>query len=167
MPAPTPPIEITVNGQPRQLRLSPDTAVLTVLRQDLGLLGTRVGCTEGHCGACTVLLDGRPVQSCNLPLWSVAGHSIRTIEGVAANGTPGFVQHAFLEEQAGQCGYCINGIMMTVTGLLEQTPPATRHEILRHLDERHLCRCGAQPRILRAVDRAIAMAAALRQEVKS
>jgi aerobic-type carbon monoxide dehydrogenase small subunit (CoxS/CutS family) len=168
MSALTPPIEISVNGQLRQLSLSPDTAVLTVLRQDLGLMGTRVGCTEGHCGACTVLLDGRPVQSCNLPLWSVAGHSLRTIEGVAAsNGAPGLVQHAFLDEQAGQCGYCINGIMMTVTGMLEQTPPATRHEILQQLDERHLCRCGAQPRILRAIDRAIAMAAARRQEAAS
>jgi nicotinate dehydrogenase subunit A len=168
MSAPAPPIEITVNGLPRQLTLPPDTSVLTVLRQDLGLMGTRVGCTEGQCGACTVLLDGRPVQSCNLPLWSAAGHSIRTIEGGAPpDGVLGLVRHAFLEEQAGQCGYCINGIIMTVTGMLERTPAASRHDILQHLDERHLCRCGAQPRILRAIDRAVAMAAALRQELKS
>jgi nicotinate dehydrogenase subunit A len=151
----TPPIELTVNGQLRQLRISPDTAVLMVLRQDLDLTGTRIGCTEGHCGACTALLDGRPVQTCNLPLWSIAGRHITTIEALSAHGQPGPVQQAFLAEQAGQCGYCINGIIMTVTAMLAQTPPAARAEIVAALDERHLCRCGAQPRIMRAVDRAL------------
>jgi aerobic-type carbon monoxide dehydrogenase small subunit (CoxS/CutS family) len=150
-----PPIQLTVNGKLRQLTVSPDTSVLMVLRQDLDLTGTRIGCTDGHCGACTALLDGRPAQTCNLPLWSIAGRSITTIEALSAGGSPGLVQQAFLEEQAGQCGYCVNGIIMTVTAMLAQTPPATRAEIIMTLDERHLCRCGAQPRILRAIDRAI------------
>jgi nicotinate dehydrogenase subunit A len=143
---------ITVNGIDHQLALDPDISVLNVLRHDLGLTGTRVGCTEGHCGACTVLVDGRPVQTCNLPLWSAAGRAITTIEGLSDDDRPGPVQQAFLDEQAGQCGYCLNGIIMTVTGLLAQDPVVDRAGILAVLDERHLCRCGAQPRILRAID---------------
>jgi aerobic-type carbon monoxide dehydrogenase small subunit (CoxS/CutS family) len=149
------PITITVNGQVQQLHVSPETMVLNVLRHDLGLLGTRIGCTEGYCGACTALLDGKPVQTCNLPLWSIAGRSLTTIEALSAGGHYNTVQQAFLAEQAGQCGYCVNGIMMTVTSMLAQTPPATRAQLVETLDERHLCRCGAQPRILRAIDRAI------------
>jgi aerobic-type carbon monoxide dehydrogenase small subunit (CoxS/CutS family) len=151
----TPPIEITMNGQVHRVALPADTPVLAVLRDGLGLLGTRTGCSEGHCGACTALLDGKPVQTCNLPLWSIAGRQLATIESLAVDGAPGAVQQAFLAEQAGQCGYCINGIIMTVTGMLAQTPPATRAEIVAALDERHLCRCGAHPRILRALDRAL------------
>jgi nicotinate dehydrogenase subunit A len=152
----TPPITITVNGQVQQLHVSPDTTALMALRHDLDLKGTRIGCTEGHCGACTALLDGKPVQTCNLPLWSIAGRSLTTIEALSAGGHYNMVQQAFLAEQAGQCGYCVNGIMMTVTAMLAQTPPATRAAIIETLDERHLCRCGAQPRILRAIDQAIA-----------
>jgi aerobic-type carbon monoxide dehydrogenase small subunit (CoxS/CutS family) len=156
MPSDTqPPTELTVNGQLRQLHVSPDTSVLMVLRHDLGLTGTRIGCTEGQCGACTVLLDGQPVQTCTLPLWSVAQRQLTTIEHLTASGKPGPVQQAFLAEQAGQCGYCVNGIIMTVTAMLALSPPATRAEIIARLDERHLCRCGAHPRILRAIDRAI------------
>jgi aerobic-type carbon monoxide dehydrogenase small subunit (CoxS/CutS family) len=150
------PIAITVNGKVRQLHVSPETTALTVLRHDLDLKGTRIGCTDGHCGACTALLDGKPVQTCNLPLWSIAGRSLTTIEALSASGQYSVVQRAFLSEQAGQCGYCINGIMMTVTAMLATTPPATRAQIVETLDERHLCRCGAQPRILRAIDRAMA-----------
>jgi aerobic-type carbon monoxide dehydrogenase small subunit (CoxS/CutS family) len=156
MPDVTPPITITVNGQVRQLHVSPDTTALMALRHDLDLKGTRIGCTEGHCGACTALLDGKPVQTCNLPLWSIAGRSLTTIEALSASGHYNTVQQAFLAEQAGQCGYCVNGIIMTVTAMLAQTPPATRAAIIETLDERHLCRCGAQPRILRAIDRVIA-----------
>jgi aerobic-type carbon monoxide dehydrogenase small subunit (CoxS/CutS family) len=150
-----PPIELTVNGQLHRLGASPDTPLLMVLRQDLNLLGTRIGCTEGHCGACTVLLDGKAVQTCNLPLWSIAGRRITTIEALSVSGQPGPVQSAFLAEQAAQCGYCVNGIIMTVTAMLAQQPPATWAEIIAALDERHLCRCGAHPRILRAIDRAM------------
>jgi aerobic-type carbon monoxide dehydrogenase small subunit (CoxS/CutS family) len=154
-----PAIEVTVNGVKRELKLDPKTPVLMVLRQDLDLKGTRIGCTEGYCGACTVLLDGRPVQTCNLPLEAVAGRIITTIEDAATNEKLGLVRQAFLDEQAAQCGYCTNGIIMTVAGFLEQTPPASRQEILAMLDERHLCRCGSQPRVLKAIDRAQAGAA--------
>jgi aerobic-type carbon monoxide dehydrogenase small subunit (CoxS/CutS family) len=154
-----PAIEVTVNGVKRELKFDPKTPVLMVLRQDLDLKGTRIGCTEGYCGACTVLLDGRPVQTCNLPLEAVAGRTITTIEDAAANEKLGLVRQAFLDEQAAQCGYCTNGIIMTVAGLLAQNPPATRQEILAMLDERHLCRCGTQPRVQRAIDRALAGAA--------
>jgi aerobic-type carbon monoxide dehydrogenase small subunit (CoxS/CutS family) len=151
-----PAIELTVNGRAHALRADPKTPVLMALRQDLDLKGTRVGCMEGYCGACTVLLDGRPVQTCNLAIEAVTDQTITTIEAVAADERWRFVRQAFLDEQAAQCGYCTNGIIMTVTGLLSQNPPASRQEIIAALDERHLCRCGAQPRILRAIDRALA-----------
>jgi aerobic-type carbon monoxide dehydrogenase small subunit (CoxS/CutS family) len=149
-------IQITVNGEIRYLNLSPDTTVLSALRHDLNLKGTRIGCLEGYCGTCTVLLDGRPVQTCNLSLASVAGHAITTIEAVSADRNSQAVAQAFLDEQAAQCGYCTNGIIMTVIGMVAQNPPANRPEIVAALDERHLCRCGAQRRILRAIDRAVA-----------
>ncbi len=146
----------SVNGRAVTVHVPEDTTLLSALRHDLDLKGTRVGCTEGYCGACTVLVDGRPVQSCNTPLWSVDGKTITTVEGLARGDVLGPVQEAFLLEQAAQCGYCTNGIIMTVTGLLSQNPPATKHEIVEVLDERHICRCGAQTRILKAIDRAIA-----------
>ncbi len=155
-PARFEPRSFVVNGHPVTVEVPEETTLLQALRHDLGLKGTRVGCTEGYCGACTVLVDGRPVQSCNTPLWSVEGKSVTTIEGLAQEGVLGPVQEAFLREQAAQCGYCTNGIIMTVTGLLSQSPPAPRSKILEALDERHICRCGAQPRILKAIDRAIA-----------
>jgi nicotinate dehydrogenase subunit A len=142
---------LVVNGVPRRVARQAETSLLDVLREDLELLGTRTGCLEGDCGACTVLLDGNPVQACDTPLWSVAGHRVETIEGLSLTA----VREAFLAEQAAQCGYCTNGIIMTVAGLLGRTPPATRAEIVAMLDERHICRCGAQARILRAVDRAL------------
>ena len=152
----TPAIELIVNGRAHALRLDPKTPLLMALRQDLDLKGTRLGCMEGYCGACTVLLGGRPVQTCNLAIGSVAGQNITTIEAAAAGEKGRFVRQAFLDEQAAQCGYCTNGIIMTVIGLLSQNPPASRQEIIAALDERHLCRCGAQLRVLRAIDRALA-----------
>ena len=145
-----------VNGAAVRVTAAEDLSLLLALRQDLDLKGTRVGCAQGNCGACTVLLDGRPIQSCTPPRYMVANRDIVTIEGLSRDGAPGPLQRDFLDEQAAQCGYCINGILMTVTGLLGRTPPADRHEIVETLDERHLCRCGAQGRILRAIDRAIA-----------
>jgi nicotinate dehydrogenase subunit A len=142
-----------VNGTDVCLTLDGNASLLTALRQDLDLKGTRVGCAEGQCGACTVLVDGMPVQSCTTPLWSVKDRQVETIEGLDAYNE---LSSIFLTEQAAQCGYCINGIIMTVSGLLARTPPASRGEIVAALDERHLCRCGSQVRILRAVDRAIA-----------
>jgi aerobic-type carbon monoxide dehydrogenase small subunit (CoxS/CutS family) len=152
----TPPIELTVNGRPHALHLDPKTPVLMALRQDLDLKGTRLGCMEGYCGACTVLIGGRPVQTCNLAIEAVAGENITTIEAAAADESWRFVRQAFLDGQAAQCGYCTNGIIMTVIGLLGQNPPASRQEIIAALDERHLCRCGAQLRVLKAIDRALA-----------
>ena len=151
-----PAIEVTVNGVKHDLKLDPKTPVLMVLRQDLDLKGTRIGCTEGYCGACTVLLDGRPVQTCNMPLEAVAGRTIVTIEDAGANEKLRLVRQAFLDEQAAQCGYCTNGIIITVAGLLARNPPASREGIMAMLDERHLCRCGAHPRVLRAIDRVLA-----------
>ncbi|WP_246660919.1 MULTISPECIES: (2Fe-2S)-binding protein [unclassified Tardiphaga] len=145
-----------VNGAAVTVTAAEDLSLLLALRQDLDLKGTRVGCAQGNCGACTVLLDGQPIQSCTTPLYTVANRNVVTIEGLTRNGAPGALQRNFLDEQAAQCGYCINGIIMTVTGLLGRTPPANRREIVETLDERHLCRCGAQGRILRAIDRAIA-----------
>jgi aerobic-type carbon monoxide dehydrogenase small subunit (CoxS/CutS family) len=142
-----------VNGTDVRLTCDENTTLLTALRNDLDLKGTRVGCVEGQCGACTVLVDGMPVQSCTTPLWSVKDRHIETIEGLGADNG---LSSIFLAEQAAQCGYCINGIIMTVSGLLARTPAASRGEIIAALDERHLCRCGSQVRILRAVDRAIA-----------
>ena len=143
--------DIVVNGTGHSLELPGDTPLLDVLRTDLGLLGTRTGCLEGNCGACTGLLDGRPVQACDTPLGSVAGRRVETIEGLRLEA----VREAFLAEQAAQCGDCTNGIIMTVAGLLGGTPAASRAAIVAVLDERHICRCGAQVRILRALDRAM------------
>src|SRR5450631_1686223 len=104
--------KLRVNGREHEVRAEPNTPLLYILRNDLKLKGTRFGCGEGHCGACTVLLDGRAVQSCDTPLWSVPGHAITTIEGLGGADTLHPIQQAFIDEQAAQCGYCINGIMM-------------------------------------------------------
>ena len=145
-----------VNGVEREVRAEPATPLLYILRNDLQLKGTRFGCGEGHCGACTVLVDGKPLQSCDTPLWSAAGHEITTVEGLARDGAPHPVQQAFLDEQAAQCGYCINGIMMSAVALLERNPDPGEAEIAAALD-RNLCRCGTHVRILRAVGRAARM----------
>jgi aerobic-type carbon monoxide dehydrogenase small subunit (CoxS/CutS family) len=151
-------IELAVNGVRYETALDPQTPLLAFIRQDLGLKGTRTGCLEGHCGTCTVILDGRPVQSCNLSLEDSQGGNVLTAEAVAADDRHQ-VRQAFLDEQAAQCGYCTNGIIMTVTALVGRDPPPSRREILAVLDERHLCRCGAHLRILKAVDRVLARAA--------
>src|SRR4051812_40099291 len=112
--------KLHVNGSEHEVEASPNTPLLYILRNDLKLKGTRFGCGEGQCGACTVLLDGRPAQSCDLPLWSAPGHKITTIEGLGGAGAMHPIQDAFLAEQAAQCGYCINGIMMSAMALLER-----------------------------------------------
>ncbi|MBC7584537.1 MAG: 2Fe-2S iron-sulfur cluster binding domain-containing protein, partial [Tardiphaga sp.] len=122
-----------VNGAAVTVTAAEDLSLLLALRQDLDLKGTRVGCAQGNCGACTVLLDGQPIQSCTTPLYTVANRNVVTIEGLTRNGAPGALQRDFLDEQAAQCGYCINGIIMTVTGLLGRTPPADRREIVETL----------------------------------
>ncbi len=148
--------KLRVNGVEREVRADPATPLLYILRNDLGLKGTRFGCGEGHCGACTVLVDGKPLQSCDTPLWSAVGHAITTVEGLSQNGAPHPIQQAFLGEQAAQCGYCINGIMISAVALLERNPDPSEAQIAAAL-ERNLCRCGTHVRILRAIARAAQM----------
>ena len=145
-----------INGDEVDVSVPPDTPLLYVLRNDLGLCGARFGCGQGLCGACTVLVDGRPMQSCDVPTWMVEGKDVRTIESLASGGALHPVQQAFLDEQAGQCGYCLSGIVMRVVALGEAEPRPTSAEILDALDA-HLCRCGAHARILRAAERAVAV----------
>ena len=134
--------------------IAPETPLLDILRNTLRLTGTRFGCGLEQCGACMVLVDGAPVQSCNAALDAVAGKEITTIEGLAGNGgTLHPLQQAFLDEQAGQCGYCLSGILMSAKALLDQNPNPSRHEIAAALDN-NLCRCGSHVRILTAVERA-------------
>jgi nicotinate dehydrogenase subunit A len=142
-----------VNGAPATAHADPDTPLLYVLRNDLGLRGARFGCGQGLCGACTVIVDGRPVNSCDTPVWMVEGKQVRTIESLADGERLHPVQQAVLDEQAGQCGYCLSGIVMAAVALLEERPGATRAEIVEALDG-HLCRCGAHGRIVRAIERA-------------
>jgi nicotinate dehydrogenase subunit A len=146
-------ITLKVNGRAHTVVAEPETALLYVLRNDLKLKGARFGCGMGQCGACTVLLDGKPVQSCDLPLSAAAGKSITTVEGLARNGKLHPLQQAFVEEQAAQCGYCATGIIMTAKALLDANPRATDAEIRSAL-KGNLCRCGTHHRILRAIQRA-------------
>ena len=146
-------ITLTVNGKSHAVSAEPETALLYVLRNDLKLKGARFGCGLGQCGACTVLVDGKPVQSCDLPLSAAAGKSITTIEGLARDGELHPLQAAFISEQAAQCGYCITGIIMAATALLDANPRPADAEIRSAL-KGNLCRCGTHHRILRAIRRA-------------
>lgn len=153
--------EFTVNGQARQVTAEADTPLLHVLRNRFGLMGTRYGCGLEQCGSCTVLIDGEPGYACTRALDSVAGREVQTVEGLGTPEAPHPLQQAFLDEQAGQCGYCLTGILMSAQALLARNPAPDRADIVAALD-RHLCRCGAHPRIIRAVQRA---AATMRGEV--
>ena len=145
--------DITVNGVGHTVSCPPDTALLWVLRGDVGLTGTRYGCGAGSCGACTVLLDGEPVHSCDTPMWSLGARAVVTVEGLGAPGAPHPVQRAILEEQAGQCGYCLSGIVVAAAALVDSGADLDARAIRTALDG-HLCRCGAHNRIVRAVARA-------------
>jgi nicotinate dehydrogenase subunit A len=146
-------IAFMVNGVRRAVGAPADTPLLSVLRGELGLLGARFGCGLGQCGACYVHLDGVAVASCDTPLAAVEGRSVVTVEGLAADGALHPVQRALLAEQAGQCGYCLTGVVMSATALLARTPHPDADQVRGALD-RHLCRCGAHGRIVRAVLRA-------------
>jgi len=143
-------IGLAVNGMPVEVSAAPGTPLIYVLRNDLGLKATRFGCGEGACGACTVLVDGRAVTSCDLPVDAVAGKHVTTVEGLGDGGALHPVQQAFLDLQAAQCAYCIDGIVMATVALLRATPHPSDDDIRRAL-ARHLCRCGAHVRILRAI----------------
>jgi aerobic-type carbon monoxide dehydrogenase small subunit (CoxS/CutS family) len=145
-------IALEVNGERYELDVSADRRLLDVLRDDLDLLGTKLACGEGACGACAVLLDGRPIVSCLFPAAAAEGHSIVTIEGLSRDG-PTVLQEAFVAEDALQCGYCTPGQIVTATALLERTPHPSRAEI-RTAMAGNLCRCGAYPKIERAILRA-------------
>ena len=144
---------LRVNGRDHEVAADPKTPLLYVLRNDLKLKGTRFGCGVGQCGACTVLLDGNAVQSCDTPLWAAAGHEISTIEGLGSAEAPHPLQQAFIDEQAAQCGYCIPGMIMRAQALLERNPSPSDEQIRTHMNP-GLCRCGTHMRILRAVGRA-------------
>jgi nicotinate dehydrogenase subunit A len=146
---------LTVNGRSHTIAAEPETALLYVLRNDLKLKGARFGCGMGQCGACTVLVDGKPVQSCDFPLSAAAGKHITTVEGLARDGTLHPLQQAFIDEQAAQCGYCASGIIMAAKALLDANPRPTEAEIRTAL-KGNLCRCGTHYRILRAIQRAAA-----------
>jgi nicotinate dehydrogenase subunit A len=150
-------LELDVNGARCRVEAEPGTPLLYVLRNDLGLVGTRFGCGAAMCGACYVLVDGRAVASCDLPAWSVANAGITTVEGLAAAGggelSP--LQQAFLNEQAAQCGYCISGMLIAATALLARNKAPTEQEVRSALDG-NLCRCGSHNRIVRAVLKAAA-----------
>ena len=139
-------IRFTVNGTPREIDADPDTPLLYVLRNDLGLQGARFGCGVGLCGACFVHVDGVSVPSCDTPIWSLDGKSVVTVEGIS----PHPVQQAFVDRQAAQCGYCVTGIVMTAAALLDRDPHPTPATVTAALD-RHLCRCGAQQRMVQAI----------------
>ncbi|MBV8189146.1 MAG: (2Fe-2S)-binding protein [Alphaproteobacteria bacterium] len=146
-------IDLTVNGERRQIDAPVTTSLLEVLRNQLGLFGTRYGCGLEQCGSCMVLVDGEPVYSCSREAGTVAGRSVTTIEGLGWVDSLHPLQQAFLDEQAGQCGYCLSGIVISAKALLDRTPNPSRADIVQALDK-HLCRCGAHQRILRAVERA-------------
>lgn len=144
---------LTVNGRSCAATAGSDTPLLYVLRNDLGLKGTRFGCGDGLCGACTVLIDGTPRSACDVPLWEAEGKSILTIEGADDNPVRDAIIAALIDQQAGQCGYCLPGIVMRAQALLHDQTRPTRPEIAKAL-ENNLCRCGAHVRILRAIEQA-------------
>jgi len=148
-------IRLVVNGQAREVTADPETPLLYVLRNDLGLTGTKFGCGLGQCGSCTVLVGGQAVRSCMLPVQAVAGQAVTTIEGLGSPERPHPLQAAFIAEQAVQCGYCTPGIVMAAKAALDQTPRPTEAE-LKHALDGVLCRCGTHDRVIRAVMRAAA-----------
>ena len=146
-------IRLNVNGKALDVRVAPDTPLLYVLRNDLGLKGTRAGCVEGQCMSCTVLIDGRPQTACMVPVSAVGGQHVETVEALTGDEGKHPLLEGIVEEQAGQCGYCLAGMLMRAKALLDANGSPTRSEIVDALDG-HLCRCGAHVRIVRAIERA-------------
>ncbi len=151
-----PSFRFTVNGKPQEVESHPERPLLDVLREDLQLTGTKFGCGEGQCRACTVVMDGKPTLSCLTPVRRAEGKALRTIEGLADGGALHPVQQAFLDENAMQCGYCIPGMILQTVVLLESNPSPSREQVVAALDG-NLCRCCGYERILVAVDRAAAL----------
>ena len=143
-------VPLQVNGVAQEVDVAPTQTLLSVLRDQLGLTGTKYGCGEGQCGACTVLIDGQPVKSCQARASLVQGKSISTIESLESNGRLHPLQEAFLKHEAMQCGYCTPGMIMAGVGLLTATPNPTDAAIVKAMD-RNVCRCGTYPRIVAAI----------------
>lgn len=146
-------IRIELNGKSVGVEAEPDTPLLYVLRDDLGLNGAKYGCGLGQCGSCSVLVEGEAVFSCQVPIGVLEGKRVTTLEGLGSLEKPGRLQQAFIEEQAAQCGFCIPGFIMRAEALLRKTPDPTDEQIRQALHG-NLCRCGTHMRILRAVRRA-------------
>ena len=149
-------ITLNVNGTMREVAGEPDAPLLAILRNELGLKAARFGCGHERCGACMVLLDGVPTYSCTLAVSAVRDRAITTVEGLGTEAAPHPIQAALLEEQAGQCGYCLSGIQISTAALLARTTSPTRDEIRQAL-EPNLCRCGVHLRVIHAVERAASM----------
>jgi aerobic-type carbon monoxide dehydrogenase small subunit (CoxS/CutS family) len=156
-------LELLINGVKRRVAADDERSLLSVLREELDLTGTKYGCGEGRCGACTVLLDGQPVRSCRTPAVTVAGRQVTTVEGLERDGRLHPLQEAFLEVGAMQCGYCIAGMIMSGVGLLEKNPRPTEEEIVRAMTG-NVCRCGTYPRVVAAIQRAAANAVSTRPQ---
>lgn len=151
--SPEPGLRLHVNGREHAVAAAPDTPLLLVLRNDLGLNGPKYGCGLGECGACMVLVDGNAARACTIPAGGVAGRAITTLEGLGRDGALHPVQQAFVDAQAAQCGYCLNGMIVSTVALLARTPKPREHEIREALSH-NLCRCGTHLEILDAVRRA-------------
>lgn len=146
-------ITFTLNGKKTRAEIDPGQTLLWVLRNHFGLTGTKFGCGNGFCGACTVLIDNEAVRSCSVPFGDVEGKKVITIEGLSANGKLHPLQQAFVDNDALQCGYCTPGMILTAYALLRKNPSPTRKQIIEGMED-NLCRCGAHPRIIKAIDEA-------------
>jgi aerobic-type carbon monoxide dehydrogenase small subunit (CoxS/CutS family) len=147
------PIDLEINGKPYTVHCDPETPLLTALRDELGLTGTKYGCGEGQCGACTVLLGGAPRRSCQIPVSAAASKSVTTIEGLEKDGHLHPVQQAFLDAGAFQCAYCTSGMILSSVGLLSTNPTPSSVEIAQSL-QGNICRCGTYSRVIEAVHQA-------------
>jgi aerobic-type carbon monoxide dehydrogenase small subunit (CoxS/CutS family) len=147
-------VQFQVNGRSRAVEVAPEMPLLWVLREELGLTGTKFGCGEGQCGACTVLLDGKAVRSCQVPISTCEGRRVSTVEGLSADLSHP-VQRAWLDEDVAQCGYCQTGMLMSVAALLQEKPQPTESDIDEALAD-HICRCGTYQRVRKAIGRAAA-----------
>ena len=152
-------VTLQVNGRPVAVQGERGQNLLDLLRNTLQLKATRLGCGQGQCGACRVMVDDHAMAACETPLWAVEGKSVTTVEGLGQRSAPHALQTAFIEEQAMQCGFCTSGILMSAAALLQKKPQPSRQEIVQAIDG-HLCRCGAHNRVVRAIEKAAARLAA-------
>ncbi|MBP8148935.1 MAG: (2Fe-2S)-binding protein [Limnohabitans sp.] len=152
-------VAFQLNGRSVSVAGDGGQSLLDLLRNTLQLKATRMGCGQGQCGACRVMLDGHAVAACETPVWAIQGKAVTTLEGLGSRSAPHALQTAFIEEQAMQCGFCTSGILMSAAALLQRQPQPSRQEIVQAIDG-HLCRCGAHNRVVRAIEKAAARLAA-------